>query len=157
MIRKIDDLGQTLCKRQGQLFVESINRYKGSSYIFIKTFMESDTAYRIDNSNIFDISEVFEDMNKYSKLNIGKEKISKDVIYWIGYIYRYWSYTYCFNSKKVFSLANSTKMERLYSPYHTMDPSFAIERIMEDSNYDVIKDDSINRLMRIYGIDNKKV
>ena len=150
MIKKIDDKGQTLCKIQGQMFVESLNRYNGSSYVFIKTFMESNVAFEIDENNVLNISEVFEEMDEYTKLNIGNEKINRDVMYWIGYIYRYWAYTYRMRSKRIFSIANSNLMEQLYAPYHTMDPSLAIERIMEDNNFDVVSDDALEVLKRIY-------
>lgn len=153
MIKKIDELGQSLCKSQGQIFAESLKRYKGSSYVFIKTFMESNESFKIDENNTINEAEIFENMDEYKKLDIGNEKINSDIMYWIGYIYRYWAYTYGMYSKKIFSIANSKLMEKLYNPYHTMDPSITIARIMEECNYDAVKDDSLEKLKQIYGID----
>ena len=35
-------------------------------------------------------------------------------------------------------------MESLYNPYHTLDPEIAIERIMDDCEYSMVKDSSLD-------------
>ena len=48
-MRKIDSLGLKLCNFQAQLFEESLNKYECSSRIFVRRFMNSDLAKRMDN------------------------------------------------------------------------------------------------------------
>ena len=62
-------------------------------------------------------------------------------MHWIGYIYRYWAYTYEKSSKQLFKYIKSEKLRNLYFPYHSLDPAQAIERILEAKgidNYDQI-------------------
>lgn len=43
------------------------------------------------SSNVSVISEIEEE---FCKTNYGKVKFSENEIYWMGYLYRYWCYTY---------------------------------------------------------------
>ena len=52
-------------------------------------------------------------------------------MFWIGYIYRYFSYTYQKTSKQVYKIIKPKELRGLFLPYHTMDPAQAIERILE--------------------------
>ena len=40
--------------------------------------------------------------NAGNKVSVGGEVFSKDVLYWIGYIYRYWHYYSGEDSKKIY-------------------------------------------------------
>ena len=64
------------------------------------------------------------------KLNDKGEVYSKDVIYWIGYIYRYWHY-YTEESSKVIYKQALENMKRNYLMFHTMAPEVAIEDLKE--------------------------
>ena len=55
-------------------------------------------------------------------------------------------------SKKILSIAGSITMENLYNPYHILDSEIAIERIMDDCEYSMVKDSSLDLLKRIYGM-----
>ena len=65
------------------------------------------------------------------KIDEKGEVYSKDVIYWIGYIYRYFAITYEFTSARVYKIVKPKELRELFLPYHTLDPSQAIERILE--------------------------
>ena len=52
-------------------------------------------------------------------------------MYWIGYLYRYFSITYELTSAQVYKIIKPKELRGLFLPYHTMDPSQAIERILE--------------------------
>ena len=52
-------------------------------------------------------------------------------MYWIGYLYRYFSITYELTSVQVYKIVKPKELRGLFLPYHTMDPSQAIERILE--------------------------
>ena len=59
------------------------------------------------------------------------EVYSKDVIYWIGYIYRYWHYYTEESSKAIYKQASVEIMKRNYLMFHTMAPEVAIEDLKE--------------------------
>ena len=56
---------------------------------------------------------------------------SPNELYWIGYIYRYYAYTYDKTSRQVYKTVKPKELRGLFLPYHTMDPAQAIDRILE--------------------------
>jgi hypothetical protein len=62
------------------------------------------------------------------------EVFSKDILYWIGYIYRYWHYYNGEDSVKIYKQAPVETMKRNYMIFHTMDPVLAIEDLKEIHN-----------------------
>ena len=128
-MRTFNEEGLELCKIQGRIFAGSRDKIKGSSYIFIRKYMNSKVCEKMDNLTYF-----YEQSDSYDEVNISKcggVKISEDILYWVGYIYRYWAYTYEIPSKRIYKIINGKELVSLYGPYHTMDPSKAIERIYE--------------------------
>ena len=98
-MKSIDEAGIKLCKYQAQLFEMSHDLAGCSSAVFIRRFMNSNAAKRIDNSSLLfeaiSINELFDEINsQYGESSYGKIKYSKEELYWIGYIYRYWCYTH---------------------------------------------------------------
>ena len=71
---------------------------------------------------------------EFGATNYGREKYSTEELYWMGYLYRYWSYTYEKSSKQVYKLMKPKELRGLYYPYHSLDPAQAIERILESKN-----------------------
>ena len=59
------------------------------------------------------------------------EVYSKDVMYWIEYIYRYWHYYTEESSKVIFKQAPVETMKRNYLMFHTMASEVAIEDLKE--------------------------
>lgn len=57
-----------------------------------------------------------------------------DILYWIGYIYRYWHYYSSEGSAKIYKQAPVETMKRNYMIFHTMDPALAIEDLKEIHN-----------------------
>lgn len=49
----------------------------------------------------------------------------------MGYLYRYWCYTYGKTSKQVYRIIKPSELRTLFFPYHSLDCSAAIERILE--------------------------
>ena len=72
--------------------------------------------------------------NAGNKVSVGGEGFSKDVLYWIGYIYRYWHYYSDEDSKKIYKQAPVEVMKRNYMMFHTMDPVLAIEDLKKIYN-----------------------
>ena len=128
-MRKFDELGLTLCKLQANVFAQSKTKIEGSIYLFIRKYMYSDVCEKIDK-----LTYIHESIDIFSNISVvgkNKNKISEDILYWVGYIYRYWAYTYELSSKQIYKIVPGKEMVSLYAPYHTMDPSLAIERIYE--------------------------
>ena len=98
--------------------------------------MNSQVAQRMDTGGFIfeacDTNMVIDEINaEFGISSYGKEKYYEQELYWIGYIYRYWCYTYQQTSKQVYKIAKPKELRDLYYPYHSLDPSQAIERILE--------------------------
>lgn len=151
-MKKLDYIGSNLCDEQARIFVSSID-LDCSSKIFIRKFMKSKLALEIDNANstltMVDSEQGYCNMVKENDFSYGVEKFSVSELNWIGYIYRYISYTRQIKSKELYSLANASKMHDLYYVYHTMDPEKVADYIL--GNYEINKRNNIhNKLREIY-------
>ena len=136
VVREIDNDGLILCKLQARTFELSEKKVTSSSLIFIRRFMNSNIATEFDSTAILNYpygeEDVIESLDEeYGKTNYGTDKYSSDVLYWIGYIYRYFSYTFDISSKIAYKMVKPDELKDVYLPYHTLDPSQAIERILE--------------------------
>lgn len=94
-MKEIDWVGLKMCSYQAKLFKMSKDRASRSSKIFIRRFMNSDLASRMDNPAFYfgaeDVYSAFFTLEEeYGPSSYGKEKFSADELHWIGYIYRYW-------------------------------------------------------------------
>ena len=98
--------------------------------------MNSKIAENIDDSSILVTNllpiDVIEEIEKqYGDSSYGSVKYSANELFWIGYFYRYFSYTYNFSSSKVYKIIKPKELRGLFLPYHTLDVSQAIERVLE--------------------------
>lgn len=135
-MRKLDDIGLKLCKMQAEIFEESVSLTRCSSPIFLRRFMYSDVALRMDNVGFLfeacNIKAVIEDIdNQFGETDYGKERYGAEELYWMGYLYRYWCYTFKKNSRQVYKIIKPKELRGLYYPYHSLDPAQAIDRILE--------------------------
>lgn len=124
-----------LCDIQGRLFELALkNKYDCPA--FIKTFMNSQAAAALDD--IYDrlqwageeyILEELEDETK------GLEKAgiiyNKEVMYWIGYIYRYWHYYTNEDSREIYKIADAKTMNECWLGFHTLDVEMAIDDLKD--------------------------
>ena len=132
----MDELQLKLCDIQGRLFELSAVK-KMPSAAFIKAFMTSETAKELDSrynrmqwmGEEYLLEEVLSSAG--DSLSAAGEVYPKDVLYWIGYIYRYWHYYTGESSAKILRQAPAATMKRNYMMFHTMDPVVAIEDLME--------------------------
>lgn len=132
----MNEMQLKLCDIQGRLFELSTEKGIGSSN-FIKIFMNSETAKSLDSTynrmqwagEEYLLEEVMDGLN--GDINIEIEVYSKDVIYWIGYLYRYWHYYTGESSKAIYKQAPVETMKRNYLMFHTMAPEVAIEDLKE--------------------------
>jgi hypothetical protein len=138
-MKKMDSLGLKICSYQAVLFEKSIENTKCSSRIFVRRFMNSELAKRMDNLGFIydslDVSDAIKEIeNQYGVSEYGVEKFSVEEMHWVGYIYRYWAYVTEKSSKQIYKIIKPEELRKLYFPYHSLDPMQAIERIMEAIN-----------------------
>lgn len=138
-MRAFDETGLKLSRMQAELFVLSATKLECSSPIFLRRFMLSKVAARMDQDGFLYESCTADGIlqeieEEFGATSYGKEKYSTEELYWIGYLYRYWCYTYEKSSKQVYKLMKPKELRGLYYPYHSLDPAQAIERILESKN-----------------------
>ncbi len=142
-MRKLDHNGILLCEYQAKLFEKSLD-LEYSTPIFMRRFMNSSLARDLDENESslisLDINEGIENLNEeYGKSSYGKIKFSHDSMFWIGYMYRYMSYTRGESTEFLMKTFDYKKMNEVYSSFHTQDPEWVIESLLElyklDSNY----------------------
>ncbi len=127
-----------LCDIQGRLFKLSAQRGISSAE-FIKVFMKSATAKALDSSynrmqwagEEYLLEEVIDEAgDRFEKPG---EVYLDELIYWIGYIYRYWHYVTGESSREIYKQAPVKVMKRNYARLYMMTPEEVIE-ILEVSN-----------------------
>lgn len=125
-----------LCDIQGRLFeLSSIQGYDSEK--FVCSFMKSEVAKSLDSKynrmqwagEEYLLEELIDEYKDEIKCN--ENTISSEIMYWIGYIYRYWHYYKNESSVKIYRQANFKTMKRNYMMFHTMDPEVAIDDLIE--------------------------
>lgn len=121
-----------LCDIQGRLFERS-TAY--ASEEFIRDFMNSMVAEHLDSpyNKLQWMGEEYliDELRDEKKLRTDGEKYSPDVLYWIGYLYRYWACSRKESSRKIYRQAPAKTMKRNYLVFHTFDPDVAIDDLIE--------------------------
>lgn len=135
-MKVIDAIGLKLCKMQARVFELSASKLSCSSAIFLRRFMHSEVASRMDHPGFMneacDENSILQEIeSQFGSTDYGSEKYKPNELYWIGYLYRYWCYTYEERSKQVYKIIKPRELRELYYPYHSLDPAQAIERILE--------------------------
>lgn len=161
-MRKITNNGLLMCDLQANTFEKSIDRSTTSSEIFIRRFAFSDIAERFDNESILNFNIQPNDILEYideefGPSNYGSVKYTQNEMYWIGYIYRYFAFTYEISSKHAYKIIKPKELKGLFLPYHTMDPSQAIERILEAKNISFDEEALLNKQYEIFRRIRKEV
>ena len=123
-----------LCDIQGRLFENSGKAGYGSED-FIQSFMKSDIAKGMDatfNHYQWAGEEYLLDaLSDTIKLNQTGPVYPNEVLYWSGYLYRYWHILKNISSQKIIRVAPAKTMNRNYLLFHTLDPESAIDNLIE--------------------------
>ena len=136
IMRKMDQDGLLLCDLQGNAFELSIQLTSTSSEIFMRRFMNSKMVKMIDNESVLQMNIQPKDIIKwveeeYKESKYGSVKYTKNEMYWIGYLYRYWHFYKNESSVKIYKQAPAKIMKRNYLIFHTMAPELAIDDLKE--------------------------
>ena len=125
-----------LCDIQGRLF-KLFARRGISSAEFIKVFMKSATAKALDSTynrmqwagEEYLLEEVIDEAeDRFEKPGV---VYTEELIYWIGYIYRYWHYAMGESSKEIYKQAPVKVMKQNYARFYMMTPEEVIEILKE--------------------------
>ena len=127
-----------LCDIQGRLFKLSARRGISSAE-FIKVFMKSATAKALDSTynrmqwvgEEYLLEEVIDEAgDRFEKLG---EVYTEELIYWIGYIYRYWHYVTGESSKEIYRQVPVKVLKQNYERLYMMTPEEVIEILKENN------------------------
>ena len=140
-----------VCEAQADVFVASLMASPCGSAAFVRRFMRSSVAKRIDSGSLlFEASSatrlVEQVDEEYGSKGYGSARYEANELYWMGYVYRAWSLAYGLPSKAVYAQIGARELRSLYYPYHSLDPLDAVERIREAAG---IPDDDITRGVNI--------
>ena len=134
-MKEFDHEGLLLAEYQGKLFEKS-TELECSSPIFLRRFLHSDFLKRMDMNDTASLSlDVDEGINsiqnQFGESNYGKTKYSKSAMFWMGYMYRYISYTRGVTTKFVMKLFPYKQLNDVYYSFHTQDPEWCIRSLLE--------------------------
>ena len=126
-----------LCDIQGRLFKLSARRGISSAE-FIKVFMKSATAKALDSTynrmqwagEEYLLEEIIDEAGDRFKKS--GEVYAERLIYWIGYIYRYWHYVTGESSKEIYKQVPVKVMRQNYERFYTMTLEEVIEVLKEN-------------------------
>ena len=154
-MKKMDKDGILLCELQAKTFELSLKLTETSSEIFIRRFMNSDVAKMLDNTSILETNlqpqDIIESIQEqYGVSHYGSVKYTENEMYWIGYLYRFFAYTYELQSRRVYKIVISKELRGLFLPYYTLDPAQALERILEAKGLCFDEESELRRQYEIY-------
>ncbi len=152
-MREFDYNGLLLANYQGKLFEKSFD-LDYSTPIFIRRFLHSELLKKLDeNESAFLSLDVIEGINmindQFGKIKYGKIKYSKESLYWIGYMYRYISYTREESTRFIMKTFDYDLMNNVYFAFHTQDPEWCVRSLLEIKNLDEDYLDKNKRLKKI--------
>ena len=153
-MKELDKDGRVLCELQGKIFERSAKEYTTSSAVFVRRYMNSDYAARMDREGFADrptdVQDAFDSLDEqYGASQYGSLVYAQDELFWIGYIYRCWAYSYELSSKAVYKMSNVREMHSVYYAYHTLDPLQAIQRLMEAKGFSFREEEQIAEGVKI--------
>ena len=134
-MREFDHDGLLLTEYQGKLFEKSAE-LECSTAIFLRRFLHSDLLKKLDMNDAaslsLDVNEGIDSIqNQFGDSDYGKTKYSKSALFWIGYIYRYISYTRGVTTKFVMNLFPYKQLNEVYYSFHTQDPEWCVQNLLE--------------------------
>ena len=137
-MREFDHDGLLLAEYQGKLFEKSAE-LGCSTAVFLRRFLHSDLVKKMDMNDAvslsLDVNEgILSIQNQFGDSDYGKTKYSKSALFWIGYIYRYLSYTRGVTTKFVMNLFPYKQLNDVYYSFHTQDPEWCVNSLLEMNN-----------------------
>ena len=134
-MRKFDHHGLLIAEYQGKLFERSTD-LDCSSGIFIRRFLHSDLLKKLDNDQLASVSlDPSEGLNsileQFGDTDYGSQKNSGSAMFWMGYMYRYIAYTREAITGFIMKLFPYRQMNSVFYSFHTQDPEWCVQNLME--------------------------
>ncbi len=135
-MRTLDHKGFLLCEYQAKLFEKSAD-LKCSSPVFLRRFLHSDHRRLLDENRpealtLVPADGIDEILEQYDgDIAYGKNKFSRNTLFWMGYMYRYICYTREQDSPLIMHLFSYTLLNDVYYAYHTQDPEWVIASLLD--------------------------
>lgn len=152
-MKAFDHNGLLLAEHQGKLFEKSAD-LECSTAVFLRRFYHSRYLKELDHNEAaflsLDVNEAMDDIeNQFGAFGYGKSKYAKSALFWIGYMYRYISYTRGTSTKFVMHLFPHRLLNDVYYSFHTQDPEWCVRSLLEmkGKNEDIL--DSNKRLKAV--------
>lgn len=124
-----------LCDIQGRLFALALANGLDCP-AFIEAFMNSRAAAALDD--VYDRLQwageeyILEELNdEVGGLKKAGATYSSEIMYWIGYVYRYWHYYTGESSGAIYKIADAETMGTCWLGFHTLDVEMAIDDLQE--------------------------
>lgn len=152
-MREFDHNGLLLAEYQGKLFEKS-GELNCSTGVFIRRFLHSDLLKKLDVNDpaavSLDVNEGMDDiLGQFGETDYGKKKFSQSSLFWMGYIYRYIAYTREESTKYIMQLFDYRQINDLFLPFHTQDPEWCVQNLLEINNLSEDVFDKNERLKKI--------
>ena len=156
-MKEFDHNGLLLAEYQGKLFERS-NELNCSTGIFLRRFLHSDLLKSLDTNNpsllSLDVNEgITSIIEQFGDTDYGKIKYSKSSLFWMGYMYRYISYTREVSTKFVMELFEYKQMNDVYYSFHTQDPEWCVRSLLDIND---LEDDIFDNNLRLKRIMKEK-
>jgi len=124
-----------LCDIQGRLF-ELALKDGYDCPAFIEFFMNSRAAEALDD--VYDRLQwageeyIMEELNEEAGgLKKAGAVYPMEMMYWAGYIYRYWHYYTAESSREIYETADAETMRECWPGFHTLDVEMAVDDLKE--------------------------
>ena len=152
-MREFDHTGILLAEYQGKIFEKSVD-LNCSTAIFVRRFLHSNYLKKLDMNDLtsisLDVNEALDSIqSQFGDSDYGKVKYSKNALFWIGYMYRYISYTRGITTKFTINLFSHKQMNDVYYSFHTQDPEWCIYSLLELNNMSEDIFDNNKRLKKV--------
>jgi len=134
MEKTLGGFERQLCDIQGRMFELSLTKELDSA-AFIETFMMSKTCEFLDMP--YDRLQwageeyIMENLLEEASVETGRMQYDKEIMFWIGYTYRYWQLLTGESSREIYIQADAKRMNECYLGFHTLDVAMAIEDLKE--------------------------
>jgi len=134
-MKAFDHEGLLLAEHQGKLFEKSAE-LDCSTAVFLRRFFHSDYLKKLDQNEeaslSLDVNEAMASIeSQFGASSYGKTKYPKSALFWIGYMYRYISYTREVSTKLVMRLFSYRQLNDVYYSFHTQDPEWCVRSLLE--------------------------
>ena len=152
-MKNFDHNGLLLAEYQGKLFEKS-TELDCSTGIFLRRFLHSDLLEKLDTNQPSLVSLDVNDginsiLEQFGNTEYGKEKYSGSSMFWMGYMYRYISYTREIRTRFLMELLDYRQMNDVYYSFHTQDPEWCIQSLLEINHLTESVFDNNYRLKKI--------